>query len=317
MRRDPLVSRKCRRVALAALAVLLLPVGACSKNAESGAGPAGTGTAGQKLAQPFSVFLGDALGVVDYAQLKVLNQCLADAGYPQNMRIMGSAPRNPFPQLIVTDETFGPASEQAAREHGFGHEQAAIPPAVASFDPNYDQVSEQCSKNSWKKLPASAEKVYYSYFDLGNSLSEPFLLTVFQRIGKPGWTSLLSCLADKGYHTSKEEDFFRIPDPGLFGVPIGDPVADPAEDWKPKGVPGTVEVGPATPAKRYVPSARESDLAVSWFTCTRDTGIAKQESEVAMQVQRELVAKNDTRLTDLNPQVQEIARQAAALIGRP
>jgi hypothetical protein len=312
MRRDPLVSKKRRRMAAAVLAVSLLPVGACSTTSE----PTRTGTAGSEMAQPFSVFLGDALGVVDYAQLKLLNQCLADAGYPQNSRVMGPAPRNPFHHLIVTDETFGPASESDAEQHGFGHDQAPVPPAVASFDPNYDKISERCSENSWKKLPTNAKKVYYSYFDLGNALSRPFLLTVFERIGKPGWRSFLSCLADKGYHTSKEEDFFRIPDPGLFGVPIGDPVADPAEGWKPKGTPGTVEVGPATPAKRYVPSAQESDFAVVWFTCARDTGIAKREMELAMEVQRELVAKNETKLTELNPQVQEIARQAAALIGQ-
>ncbi|WP_433298169.1 hypothetical protein ACQP2F_42720 [Actinoplanes sp. CA-030573] len=312
MRTHPVSGGTGRRVALAALAVLLLPLAACSKT-PAGATP---GAAGQKNAQPFSAFLGDALGVVDYAQLKALGQCMADAGYPQNLRVMGPAPRNPFPQLVLTDATFGPPTEQVAKEHGFGQDEAPVPPAIASFDPNYDHASDQCTSNAWKKLPPNAEKVYYSYFDLGNALSRPFLMTVYQRVGQPKWKTLLTCLAGKGYHTSQEDSFFRVPDPGLFGVPLGDSAPDPAETWKPKEVPGTVEVGPATPAKRYVPSGRESDFAVAWFTCERDTGIAKLQMDTAMQVQQELVAKNEAKLTELNPQIQAIAKQAAALIGQ-
>ncbi|MEU7904933.1 hypothetical protein [Actinoplanes sp. NPDC049118] len=298
---------------VAAAALTLGPLAACS---DQGVGATPADAAGQQVEQPFAIFRGASLGAVDYAQLKVLNQCLADKGYPQNLQVMLAAPRNPFPQLIVTEKTFGPASEEEARRDGFGQDEPAIPPSVVSFDPNYDRASEQCSEDAWKKLSANAKKVYYSYFDLGNSLSMPFHLTVNERMGRARWTKLLSCLADKGYRTNDEDAFYRFPDPGLFGVPIGAGAEDPAASWTPKGVPGTVEVGPATPARKYRPSAQESDLAVAWFRCRRDTGIAKDQMDLVMQVQRGLVAKNESELTELNPQIEQIAKQAATLIGQ-
>ncbi len=40
--------------------------------------------------QPYDLFLGEQLGIVDYAQRKVRNQCLAEAGYRQNLEVMAA-----------------------------------------------------------------------------------------------------------------------------------------------------------------------------------------------------------------------------------
>ncbi|MCU7724315.1 hypothetical protein ODJ79_11365 [Actinoplanes sp. KI2] len=310
-RRHDVKTKKLRAVAVAALA--LLPLAGCADNAAQASSSA---VGDKKIEQPFSIFLGDAIGVVDYAQLKVLNQCLADKGYPQNLRVMASGPRNPFPQLIVTEATFGPASEDDAKRRGFGQDEPATPPAVVSSDPTYDRVSDQCAEDAWKKLSPNAKEVYYSYFDLGNALGMPFLLTVNQRMGQARWDQLLSCLAGKGYQTTKKADFYRYPDPGLFGVPLGSDTPDPAASWVPKHVPGTVEVGPAVPARSYTPAPREADFALAWYRCRRDTGIDKEQMATVMQVEGELVKKNETALSELNPQVEQVAKQAAALIGQ-
>ncbi|GLY07731.1 hypothetical protein Acsp01_81100 [Actinoplanes sp. NBRC 101535] len=288
-----------------------MPLAGCSATGDTSPSAGGTAPA---IEQPFAIFHGDSLGVVDYAQLKVQNQCLADNGYPQNLRVMSAGPRNPFPQLVVTASTFGPASEDEARAHGFGQDEPAVPPSVVSFDANYDRASDRCFTEAWKRLSDTAEKVYYSYFDLGNALSMPFHLTVNERVGRANWDTLLSCLSADGYTTTKKDDFYRYPDPGLFGVPLG-LTAGAEEEWEPKGVAGTVEVGPATPARRYQPTERETDFALSWFRCRRDTGIAEKQTTAVVDVQKELVAKNEDRLTALNPQVEELAKQAAALIG--
>lgn len=309
-----MIRRRRGRIAwLTALTTLLLPVAACS---ESAAEPPAD-LAAAKSDQPFSLFLGEELGQIDYAQLKVRNKCLAKAGYPQNLNIMLGRPQNPFRHLVVTARTFGPTSAEEAKRIGFGRDSLAAPPTVLSFDPSYDKAYEECTDSAWRELSDDAKKVYYGYFDLGNKLSQPLSGAVNERTGATAWRALLSCLAGKGHRPQNEQEFLRTPTPALFGVPVGVDAAEGLDRWKPKQVPGTVEVGPAVPATQYQAGPAESALALAWFECRRDTGIDKQQLDVAVQVQRELVTKYESSFLELNPQVTRIAKQAAQLIGAP
>lgn len=299
----------------AALVLAVLPATGCTKESKASGGPDPAIAAGADSNQPFALFLGEKLGNIDYAQRKIRNQCLADAGYPQNLQVMMGRPRNPFSHLVVTPKTFGPVSEQEARQTGFGQDVPASPPSVVSFDPNYDKVFDDCTKKAWAKLSDKAEKVYFGYFDLGNALGSTFLKTVNERVAASRWKELLSCLGAKGHRTAKEEDFLRSPSPEQFGVELGEGDKRAEQNWQPKQVPGTVEVGPAVPAQRYQPSPQEAALAVAWVQCRRDTGIAQQQLDIAVAVQRELVAKNESSLVELNPQIESMAKKAADLIG--
>jgi hypothetical protein len=261
---------------------------------------------------PFAAFLGDDLGIIDYAQLKMRNQCLAEAGYPQDLNIMLPEARNPFPSLVITARTFGPTSEEEARRIGFGRDSRPAPPSIASFDSAYDKTSEECDQKAWRKLPASTKEAYQQYYDLGNQLGLPFFKTIDERM-RGGWQKLLTCLGKKGYHASREEEFLKSPEPGLFGVQAGGEPTDPADDWNPKGTPGTVEVGPARPARQYHAAPAEGALAVAWFHCRQETGIDKEEMNTALQVQRELVVKYEVSFTELNPRIEAATREAVRL----
>jgi hypothetical protein len=295
----------------AVLVAVVLAMSGCGK----------TGRAHDKVAMdrqsPFSLFQGEEIGLVDYVQLKLRNQCLAKAGYPQDLNVMLATPRNPFDNLIISARTFGPTTEQEARRIGFGSDQAAAPPTVVSFDPNYDESTRTCSKQAWGRLGAEAERVYFGYYDLGNKLAGPLMPMIEQRLDPQFSSRLMACITGKGYRVSDTQAFLKTPDPHLLGVPFGTLDSGVGASWKPKGVPGTIEIGPTTPAQQYQASPEEGALAVAWLDCRQETKLTEQQVTIATAVQLELVTKYEDTFVELNPQVERLARQAAALIGRP
>lgn len=264
---------------------------------------------------PLALFLGQDLGLIDYAQLRLRNQCLAKAGYPQNLDVMQGAPRVDFDNLIITPRTFGPTTEQEARRIGFGLDQPAEPPAVVAHDTNYDKAMDDCSKKAWQQLGVGAQQTYLAYFDLGNKLSGALIPTITSRLDPQLPAKMLSCMQGKGYHADDQQAFLRTPRPQLFGVRFGDPDPGPGATWEPDRTKGGVQVGPGALARQYHASPEEGALAVAWLQCRQQTGLAEQQMIVAVQVQEELVAKYETTFDELNPQIRMIAKQASALIG--
>ncbi len=266
--------------------------------------------------QAFSLFLGENLAHIDFAQMKLRNNCLNERGYPQNLNAMADEPINPFRYLIVTEGTFGPPSETQARKVGFGRDWPAEPPPVVSFDPSYDRAYQWCTDFAWRQLSGDAKRIYYAYFDLGNKLGQPLLQMVNERVDSQARAGMLSCLADRNYRPTNDEEFLEAPNPGLFGIPIAVEEPTAAEGWRPKAIPGTVEVGPAMPRLPYRPSSLESSFAVAWHRCARDSGLLAEQMKAASAVQRELVAKYESSFLELNPRIVQVAKDASALIGK-
>ncbi|MGI5245268.1 hypothetical protein [Dactylosporangium sp. CA-139066] len=265
---------------------------------------------------PFSIFLGEDISLVDYAQQKIRNQCLKQAGYPQDLQAMLPKPPNEFAHLVITPATFGPTTDEEARRIGFGTDQPPQPPAVVSNDPNYDKAMDTCSKEAWDKLGKASEKLYFAYFDLGNKLSEPLMTTIQARSDPQTGSKLLGCLEPKGYHPADEQAFRKHPDPRTFGIKFGAVVQGSEQQWQPQNRPGTVEVGPPVPERRYQASAEEGALAVAWRHCRQDTGLAAETLRVARDVQADLVQRNEDAFIELNPQVEAMAKRSAELVGR-
>jgi hypothetical protein len=264
---------------------------------------------------PLALFLGESLGLIDYAQLKLRNECLAEAGYPQNLSTMMDRPIPAFGMFVITPRTFGPTTEQEARRIGFGRDEPAEPPAVVSSDPNYDRASDTCTEKAWDRLGDDVQDAYYAYFDLGNKIGGRLMKAVTERLDQRLPAKMLACVRGRGYDADDEQQFLKTPRPQLLGVPLG--AADPAPDtgWRPTKKPGAIEVGPAIPARPYRPTPEESELAVVWLRCRTETTLAEQQMAAAVAVQKELVAEHETSFTELNPRIRRIAKQAAALIG--
>lgn len=300
---------------LAAVMTVAALAGCTTDQAKASAGSVTTTPSAADQDSPLALFRGQDLGLIDYAQLKVRNQCLAKAGYPQNLNVMEGGPRIVFGDLIVTPRTFGPTTEQEARRIGFGIDQAAEPPSVVSYDANYNSAMDDCSKKAWQQLGTGAQQAYLAYFDLGNKLSGALMPTITARLDPQLPAKLLSCMQGKGYHADDDQAFLKTPRPSQFGVHFGDPDPGPGATWQPDKHSGGVQVGPAAPARQYHASPEEGALAVAWFQCRQQTGLAAQQMSVAAQVEKELAAKYETSFDELNPQIQKFAKQATALIG--
>lgn len=295
---------------LCVLSLVLLTAGC-------GAEAAGSTTA-RPAAASFDLFRGDDLGLIDHAIQIVRNKCLADAGYPQNLDVMASAPTSSFPYMKITPRTFGPTTDEEARRSGFGMDEPAQPGRVVSFDPNYDKNLERCQEKANGEFGAETRKVVNSYKDLGNLLYNEFTGALGRFVDEelddvP--RKLLDCLDRAGYRPADEAAFLAEPDHRVFGIDFG--TVEGGEDtWSPTRRTGAVEVGPPVPAKRYVPTEAESKFAVAWFGCRREIGLTDQLVERSSTIQAELVDKHESEFAELNSQIEEIARAAAAVAGR-
>lgn len=289
----------------------------------SGAEPAGS-TSGSPLAsggkkeagQSFDIFLGQELGLVEYAIRKIRNKCLAKAGYPQNLNGMLAAPTRTFPNLVITERSFGPTSEGEARRFGFGRDAPAQPARVVSFDPGYDKSLARCEEDAKAAIGADVQRVIDAYIDLGNKIQAEYQAHLLKKIGeaKPHVNQeLLDCMSTKKYVPTDRSAFLEEPDPKLFGIRFGD-LENGGDNWEPKRVKGTVQVGPPVPAIRYVPTAQESALAVAWFQCRRSTGLSAALHKAASDVQADIVSRHEVQFEELNPQLQTMSRRALTLI---
>lgn len=265
--------------------------------------------------QPYDIYLGDDLGSIDYARLVLAADCLAKKGFPQLKRA-GLAPRKrSFPDLLITPSSFGYTSEQEARARGFGRDLPAEPSRVWSKDPNFELASKRCDDDAWAKLGSGSKKVYDQYFELGNALLADLVGLHRASIPQPMALKIANCMEIEGYRLSDKAAWSQSPNIKSFGVAFGS-LAEPSEaTWVPTGK-GIVEVGPPIPARKYTPTAEESRLAVAWHRCSVKEGWAEHQMRVAMERQQAAVKKHEAQFTELNPKIQQLAKQAAILAGQ-
>jgi len=295
----------------AAAAVVAFSAGCSATPAPGTPGSPATGPTGS----PYDVLLGDKVGLIDYAEQRLRNACMTAAGYPQNQQAaLGSKPGSLFGDLAITAATFGSATEDDARRLGFGADDPGEPARIISFDPNYDTALDRCERAAYDKVGAAAQKTLTSYNDLLNQLMA-YRGQVTDQLPKDNPAKTLTCMDGKGFHIPDRDAFLAHPGPDLYGVQGG--VLDPAPEttWEPRHVPGTVQVGPAIPARKYHPSSQESALAVAWYQCGNETGRVPQEITIARALQQQYVDKYQTQIEELNPKIEALARSAATLAG--
>lgn len=263
--------------------------------------------------QPFDIVLGEELGLIEFVQMRLQHRCLADAGYVQNLEQSGELrPTDVTIDLRISLRDFGLRSEDEARRKGFGSDHPGEPARVVSFDPSYEANLERCSREAWDRLDDEAETAYAAYSDLINQLL-PYRAEVDAEVPSDQPVRMYDCMVGNGYQVDRDA-FLASPSYTTFGVPMGSLEPAPARDWAPEEEPGTVQVGPAIPPRRYTPTQEESALAVAWVQCLDETGVAQERLDVALDLQQRYVDRYESQIVALNEQLEPLARAAAGLL---
>jgi hypothetical protein len=251
--------------------------------------------------QSFSTLRGLDLGRIELAYRTIVNRCLADAGFPQNLRTMMTEPVDFFGPMRQSVKGFEPASEREARRRGFGWDAAPQPASVVSYDPAYDKVLGRCGDTARTKLGKATMSAYLAYVDLGNQLMSDLAGELGRRTPHDTNAKLYSCLVSKHAKPKSRSGFLREPNPRTqFDVELGR-LSGPAAGWKPDPGQGGVQVGPAVPARHYTPTPAEAELAVVWFRCSRDTGRTAAFETAGAEAERSLMRTYGPRLAALDP----------------
>lgn len=310
-----MAARKILKAGAAACLLLGVLLTGCSADDSADQPPAET----LEAPRSFGIFLGDELGLIDFAVRRLRNECLADAGYPQDLELMEDTPSRPFRNLVVTEDYFGPDTEEEARAKGFGHDVPAQPGRVVSGDHHYHMHLEHCEDEAYAALGPDSRRIVEAYQELGTDLSAKFSAALVNKIEErmpDASERLLNCLEEAGYTPTDEETFLEEPDPRLLGVEFGGLEQDDpaAAQSSPEEAEGTVQVTPSVPAMEYVPTPEESELAVVWYGCRAEIGLTDALKAAAGEAQAEIVAEYEDAFRELNPSIQELGRVAAEVI---
>ncbi|MBQ0904336.1 hypothetical protein [Micromonospora sp. U21] len=293
------------------LAVIAV-TGACGGGGSESEADQSSMLAGAK--RPFDLFLGEELGLIDWARIKLTDKCVASRGYPQVLQGALEKPYNPFYYLAADYDGLGPMTEEQARRSGFREDRPPTPTSVVSSDKNFDAVNERCLKEASKALGGAQETVN-SYAMLGNDVYEAYRAEINELL-EPQRAKIADCLEDKKFKFDRQ-GYVKEDDLTSFGLPPGRyEGGDNPLNWKPKRVPGTVEVSPPWPAQRYIPSQQESDLAVAMFRCSQEVGVRQAFDEKSTEIQRAIVGRYEARFAEMNPKIEQAARRATELVNQ-
>ncbi|MFB6719637.1 hypothetical protein ACFCV3_05720 [Kribbella sp. NPDC056345] len=256
--------------------------------------------------QPYDAFRGDLLDVIAAAVLVERDRCMAKADYPELQEIGGQPVSGSFDDLKVTAGSFGATGAAEARRRGFGRDVPAEPPAVRSTSQQFSAAMDRCTQEANARLGPNAQEVQNRYYDLGNQLRMALRPVYADKMPPRFAVPVLACLQAKGF-TSK------TPDVRSFGVPFGDAGPEPSRGWDKRGV---LQVRPANPARPYVPTSKESELAAAWYDCTTTAGWPRYQLTRALALQAATVRNLKPQLDELTPTIKSLAHQANTVIAQ-
>ncbi|WP_432985509.1 hypothetical protein [Dactylosporangium sp. CA-233914] len=153
------------------------------------------------------------------------------------------------------------------------------------------------------------------YLDLANTIMADVRRDYEQRANphlKQLRIAMTDCLQRAGYRPADRDAFIASPEPKRLGVAFG-AHEGVAESWAPAPGKATVQIGPAVPARRYVPTPAESDLALAWQRCTVESGLSTTLQPMVRDAQMAAVLKHEDQLAEYATRTAEAARRLAAI----
>lgn len=284
-----------RRVSiLSSVCLVVLLVTACSDGSEVELPPRPQGAS-----QPFDLFRSDLITVIQDAQRKLQGSCMDKEGFPQLLEGLEISSGTPFVEL--TELQFRPRTEQEAREYGLGSPRTATPPNVTATDPAFITAYDECSTSAWEAL--IDPETMGAYFELGNALANEYR-NVVNEVADGYRGDTINCLEGKGYVS---QGGAQEGTPEAFGIATG---ALEGSEAKPGIQEGGVTVTPGSPARNYVPTQEEAELAVALVQCRTEVGLFSAVDQAALEGQQKIVEDHAVEFTELNPRLEAAAQKA-------
>ncbi|MCD0453102.1 hypothetical protein LO762_28540 [Actinocorallia sp. API 0066] len=268
--------------------------------------------AGVTREQPFAAFPDGDLRVLDDVRRKLMHTCMVESGYREYAAADPESTERVSPSLVLDRELVGWAGEAHARARGFGLDVPATPVTVLSADVNHDTVLDTCVQGAQTKIGPEFRKVEQRAVDLFNELNQDYVRAFDTNRFKELNSRVVTCLADAGFTVddAKRKDSGLRPE--AFGIKPGGPEGTEPEKGRPK--PGTLLTIPASPARRYVPTDGEAELAAAVFRCQRKDGVIGELRALVNDAQRAAWTKHEDELAELKPALASLAKKASQLV---
>ncbi|GFH34488.1 hypothetical protein [Streptomyces pacificus] len=261
------------------------------------------------------IFRAGDIDLIEYVRNRLTGDCMDRRGYPQLKRTGLSRRSRPFTDMNVRQPLFATRTDEQAMLLGFGEHRRPEAASVLSYDRDFDKQFERCRHAAVRRLGTEFSEIQNQSYRLYNVIADErdALLETPEEaaVAAAALRPLLACVEAKGFRQrtpgAQTLDSFGI------GLPMGrHEGAEPAE---PKRVPGTVEVLPAVPERRYVPTADESRLAVASARCARQTGFGERTAAQRARIMKKAVAAHGSEIAALRPRVEKLVKAATKLAG--
>jgi hypothetical protein len=279
--------------------------------------------------QPVDLLLGRVLGSIETSRVLYVHKCMATYGFPQLLEhdtMTGGPKSDPNSYWRVEPGLFGPDTEAQARQFGFlgasyWDHQGEESIGVVSSDPDWDTAADACYQEFSEALPQ--EGLFQTYLDLHFEIVAEIFMAMRDSLEAEAsavFDEWLGCIETAGYTPQGIQLTFGaggvgVVEPGAPLVTIGGSSALPqyfgvqAGNWEGESADSSGEYVPGV----YVPTEAEVELALTDVTCKQQTRFWERLYPILMDIQRRVIANFEDQLTELNPQIQELAQRAQDL----
>jgi|GEM_PF-4450830 len=312
-----------------ALAGVLASVAACGApqpsspavGGQTGSHGAVTGRAPKISGDPYAIYKSADLLAINSAFDELKYRCLAENGYPQFLQVLPAQKANAFrgmaetPDFAATFTSYAElpwfASEQDAREKGYGIPGQAIGPTVMTMDPAIGPVMNDCTTKA-RAAVGDQDGTIQKYTELGNTLAGA-IDSIAGKAKGDLTNRVLACMNKSKYpvdpNGANKNNDWNVD----FQVPLG--VQPPRSHQDVSGMNGNaVIITQAIPAKPYVPTKEESESAAAMYRCSVETGAHDEWLNDIHQAEATAISQNEAALDELNPKITALAKSASAAL---
>jgi hypothetical protein len=287
--------------------------------------------------QPVDLLLSRVLGSIETSRVLYVHKCMAAYGFPQLLELdamIGGPKSDPNNFWRVETGLFGPDTEAQARQFGFlgasyWDHQGEEGIGVVSSDPDYDTAAEVCYQEFSEALPQ--EGPFQTYSDLQFEIIQEIFVAMRESLevdASAVFDEWLGCIETAGFTPQGIQLTFGVGGIGVeeagapevtiggssalaqyFGVQAGDweGAREPDNSPLPEG---TTEIRQGGSLGVYVPTEAEVELALADVACKQQTRFWERLYPILMDIQRRVMADFEDQLTELNPQIEELAQRA-------